>query len=71
MAPSYKFWPICHLQSQNLKKLISVNNNWPNDFRVDYKCSSNLLKLIGIDVDLEKELEKFEGTFERDEIVDS
>jgi hypothetical protein len=48
-----------------------MNNIWPNDFRVDYKSFSNLLKLIGIDVDLEKEIEQFEGTFERDEIVDS
>jgi hypothetical protein len=48
-----------------------VNKNWPNDFKVDCKSSSNLLKLIGIDVDLKKELEQFEGTFERDEIVDS
>jgi hypothetical protein len=33
------------------------------------KSSSNLLKLIGIDANLKKELEQFEGTFERDEIV--
>jgi hypothetical protein len=47
-----------------------VNNNWSNDCRVGYKSPSNLLKLIRIDADLEKELEQFEGAFERNEIVD-
>jgi hypothetical protein len=28
------------------------------------------LELIGIDADLEKEFKKFEGAFERDEIMD-
>ncbi len=46
-----------------------MNKNSFNDYRVCCKSSSNLLKLIGIDANLKKELEQFEGTFERDEIV--
>ncbi len=30
---------------------------WPGDARIDYKSHSSLIKLIGIDVDLEEELE--------------
>jgi len=33
---------------KNLDKLIFVNKNWPNDYRVSCKSPSNLLKLIGI-----------------------
>jgi hypothetical protein len=47
-----------------------VNKNWYNDCKVDCKSPSNLLKLIGINADLEEELEQFEEAFERDEIVD-
>jgi len=39
--------------------------NFPNDWRVGCKSPSNLLKLIGIDANLEEELEQFE----KDEIV--
>jgi hypothetical protein len=46
-----------------------VNKNWPNDCRVSCKSPPNLLELIGIDVDLEKELEQFEKAFEKNEIV--
>jgi hypothetical protein len=60
----------CHLQSENLEKLIFVNNNWPNDYKAHYKSPSNLLKLIRIHGDLEKKLEQFEGAFGRNEIVD-
>ncbi len=60
----------CHLQFENLEKLIFVNKNWPNDYKIGCKSPSNLLELIGIDADLEEELEQFEGAFERDEIVD-
>jgi len=59
----------CCLLSENLEKLIFVNKNWPNDCRVSCKSSPNLLELIGIDVDLEKELEQFEKAFEKNEIV--
>jgi hypothetical protein len=41
-----------------------------NDFRVGCKSPSNSVKSIEIDVDLEEELEKFEGTFEKDEVVE-
>jgi hypothetical protein len=54
-----------------LRKINFLNKNSFNDYRVCCKSSSNLLKLIGIDVDFKKELEQFEGTFERDEIVNS
>ncbi len=47
-----------------------MNKNQPNDCKVGCKSPLNLLKFIGIDVDLEKELQQFEGAFEKDEIVD-
>ncbi len=48
-----------------------MNKNWPNGYRVSCKSLSNLLECIGIDTDLEKELEQFEGAFEINEIADS
>jgi len=60
----------CRLQIENLKKLIFVDKNWPNDPRIGYKFPSNLMKFLEKDVDLKKELEKFEGEFERDEVVE-
>ncbi len=60
---------ICCVQLENLKNLFFVNKNWLNDCRAGCKSSTNLLELIGIHVDLEKELEQFEKAFERDEIV--
>jgi hypothetical protein len=57
------------VQLENFKNLFFVNKNWLNDCRVGCKSSTNLLELIGIHVDLEKELEQFEKAFERDEIV--
>ncbi len=57
------------IQLENLEKLIFVNKNWPNDYRVGCKSPSNLLELSGIDANLEEELEQFEGAFEKDEIV--
>ncbi len=47
-----------------------MNKNWPNNCRVGYKSPFNLLKLIEIDVDLENQLQQFEGVIEIDEIVD-
>jgi hypothetical protein len=55
---------------KKLEKLIFVNKNWPNDCRIGCKSQSNILELINIDENLEKELEKFERTFERNEIMD-
>jgi hypothetical protein len=44
-----------------------VNKNGRSDPRVGCKPPSNLLKLI--EKDIKKELEEFENSFERDEIV--
>jgi hypothetical protein len=49
--------------------LIFVSKNWLNDYRIDYRRPSNLEKLIEMDMKLEKELEKFKGSFERGEII--
>jgi hypothetical protein len=57
------------LQLGNLNKLIFVNKNWSNDFRIYYKASS-LMELIEVDGELEKELKEFEGTFGNDEILE-
>jgi hypothetical protein len=59
----------CHLV-KNLDKLIFVNKNWPNDPKISYKSPFSLVELIEIDVDLEKEIEEFEGAFERDEVME-
>jgi hypothetical protein len=46
-----------------------VNNNWPSDLRIScYKQFSNLVKMTKINAKIE-DLEKFERTFERDEIL--
>ncbi len=47
----------CHLQLNNLDKLIFVNKNWPNDFKVGCKYFSNLVKFIAINAYLQEELE--------------
>jgi hypothetical protein len=47
-----------------------VNKNWPNDPRDGFKPPSNLIELIKINLDFEKELEKFESSFARDKIED-
>jgi hypothetical protein len=47
-----------------------MNKDWLNDFRIGCKSPSNLVESIEIDVDLEEELGKFEGTFEKDEVVE-
>ncbi len=57
-------------EQKNLEKLIFVNKNWPNDSRIWYKSSFNLLEFLVRDMDLEEELEEFEGEFERDEVVE-
>jgi hypothetical protein len=60
----------CCLQSHNFKKFIFVTMNWPSDLKVGCKSSSSLIKFIKMDVDLEKELEKFESVLERNDIVE-
>ncbi len=47
-----------------------MNKNWPNDYRVGWKSPSNLLELISVNQNLEEELEQFERTFEKNEIMD-
>ncbi len=43
---------------------------WPNDPWIWFKSSSNLLKFLERDMDLEEELKEFEGEFEKDEVVE-
>ncbi len=43
---------------------------WPSDPRDGCKPPSNLIEIIQTNFDFEEELEKFEGSFEWDEIVD-
>ncbi len=50
----------------NLDKLIFVNKNWPNNYRIGCKPFFSLVELIEVDIKLEEELKKFEGTFEKD-----
>jgi hypothetical protein len=45
-----------------------MNKNWPNDFRVG-SFPNNLVDLIKAHVEWEEELEEFEGSFDRNEIV--
>jgi hypothetical protein len=59
----------CRLQLENLENLIFVSKNLPNDPRDGCKPPSNLVDLILIDLGFEEKLEKFEGSFDRDEIV--
>jgi hypothetical protein len=58
------------LQIKNFKKLIFINKNWPNDLKIGSKSPSNLIKFFEKDINLEEELEEFEGEFERDEVVE-
>jgi len=59
----------CHLQLNNLNKLFFVKKNWPNDPRIGCKPFFSLVELIEINAKL-KEFEEFEGTFERDAILE-
>jgi hypothetical protein len=43
-----------------------VNKNWPNDCKVGCKSPFNILDFIGINVNLEVELEQFEGVLKVD-----
>ncbi len=42
--------------------MIFVNKNWP---------PSNLIDFLEKDINVEKELEEFEGDFEKDEVVEA
>jgi hypothetical protein len=53
-----------------LDKLIFVKKNWPNDLRIRCKSHSSLIDIIEIDVNLDEELEEFEGAFEKDEVME-
>jgi hypothetical protein len=55
---------------KNLKKLIFVNKNWPNYFRVGCKFSSNFVEFFKKDKNLEEDLEKIECDLEKDEVVE-
>jgi len=57
----------CHLQIENLEKLIFVNKNWPNDHKIRCKSPCNLLEFLENDINLEEE---FELEFETDEVVE-
>jgi len=46
-----------------------VSKTWLNDLTIG-SYFTNLIELIGADVELEKELEEFNKSFYRDEIVD-
>jgi hypothetical protein len=47
----------------------NLRKNWPNDPKVGCKLTSNLVESIQTNLGSEEELEKIEGSFERDEIV--
>jgi hypothetical protein len=47
-----------------------MNRNYLDDLRVGCKSSFSLIKLIGIDADLEEQLKQFEKAFEKDEVMD-
>jgi len=51
----------CHLQSNNLEKMIFVNTNWPSNPKVGCKSLFNLVESIENDLGLEK---KNQGLFE-------
>jgi hypothetical protein len=60
----------CRLQLNFLNKLIFVSKNWPNDPRIGCKSPSSLANFIESDLNLEEELEKFKGAFEKDEVME-
>ncbi len=47
-----------------------MNKNWPNDSMVGCNSFSSLVELIEANSNLGKELEKFEGMFQKDEILE-
>jgi len=49
---------------------IPVNTNWPNDPKIGYKFSSNLVEFLERDIDLKEKLKEFKSDFQRDEVVE-
>ncbi len=47
-----------------------MSKNWSNDPRIGCKSPFNLVDVIENDLDLEEELEEFEGAFESNEVVE-
>ncbi len=47
-----------------------MNKNWPNDHRIGCKSPSSLAYFIESDFNLEEKFEKFEGAFERAEVME-
>jgi hypothetical protein len=60
----------CHLQLDNLNKIIFVSKKWPSDPRVGYNSPSNLIEFIKVNIALKEKLEQYEGEFERDQLLD-
>jgi hypothetical protein len=58
----------CCLQSKKIKRLIFVNKNWPNDFKIDCKPPFNLVELIEKDFNFET-IKEFEDSFEWNELL--
>jgi hypothetical protein len=58
------------MQTKNLENLIFINKNWPNDPRICCKSPSNLVEFLEKNVNLKEEFKKFEGEFEKDEVVE-
>jgi hypothetical protein len=59
--------------SFTIKKIGQIDlchKNWHNDPRIGCKSLSSLVDLIETHVSLEKELEDFEGAFEKDEVME-
>ncbi len=59
----------CHLQLNNLNKLLFVKKNGLMTLRLVVNLFFNLVELFETDAKLE-ELKKFEGTFERDVVLE-
>ncbi len=60
----------CHLQTENLKKLIFANKNQPNHPEIGYKSPSNLVEFLEKAINLKEKFKKIEGELERDEVVE-
>ncbi len=56
--------------NRKFRKVDFVNKNQFNGLRIKCKSPSNLLEFFEKDIDLENELEEFEGEFEKDEVVE-
>ncbi len=46
-----------------------MTKKWPNDLKIGCKSPFNLVEFLEKDIDLEEELEEFEGDFEKDELL--